>query len=187
MSKPVPMAEPGATALITHRVRDGQHEAYADWLVRIHAACTAQPGHLDTQIVRPIAGLTDTYTVIVRFAAIAQLKYWLESPTRRALIAEVTPLLATADSWQLRSGLDFWFLPPQAAAPKRWKQAVATWTALYPLVLGIPLLLLPLLRVLGLPAWRWLETLCVTAVIVCLMVWLVMPRWTRLLRNWLNR
>lgn len=179
--------EAGATALITHRVRDAAHARYADWLVRIHAACVRYPGHLDTQIVRPIAGLTDTYTVIVRFGTSAQLREWLGSDTRAGLIAEVAPLLATADTVQIRSGLDFWFQPAPAPTPKRWKQALATWLVLYPLVLGVPLLLLPALHALGLPPWRWLDTLWATLSIVCLMVWLVMPRWTRLLKRWLYR
>lgn len=177
----------GATAIITHRVRAGGHAGYHDWLQRIGAACSSQPGHLDTQIVQPIAGLTETYTVIVRFQQREQLQHWLRSDTRRRLIADVEPLLASGDSFYVRSGLDFWFLPEgaQARLPRRWKQALATWTALYPLVLGVPLLLLPALRWLGLPSWHWLDTLATTALIVCLMVYLVMPRWTRVLRKWL--
>lgn len=181
------MPPAGATALITHRVRDGAHAAYGDWLGRIHAACSRHPGHLDTQFVRPIAGLTDTYTVIVRFSSTDHLKDWLGSDTRQQLIVEVGPLLATADTVQLRSGLDFWFQSPAAPTPKRWKQALATWLVLYPLVLGVPLLLLPALHALGVPSWRWLDTLWATVTIVCLMVWLVMPRWTRMLQRWLYR
>jgi antibiotic biosynthesis monooxygenase (ABM) superfamily enzyme len=187
MTTSVSPAPYGATAIITHRVNPGQQGAYEDWLLRIGVACSSQSGHLDTQIVRPIADLTDTYTVIVRFDDQHCLQQWMHSATRQQLIAEVQPLLAEADRFHVRSGLDYWFLPEsvQARMPKRWKQALATWTVLYPLVLGVPLVLLPALQYLGMPAWHWLQTLATTAVIVCLMVYVVMPRWTRLLAKWL--
>lgn len=189
MSSPHIADRTGATALITHRVNPDQQTAYEDWLLRIGAACSSQPQHLDTQIVRPISGLTDTYTVIVRFSDRTALQHWLQSATRRQLIEQVQPLLVAADSVQIRSGLDFWFMPdtPQVRPPLRWKQAVATWIALYPLVLITPMLLLPVVHGLGLPSWRWLDTLLCTSLVVLLMVYLVMPHWTRLIRRWLFR
>ena len=60
-------AERGATVVITHRVRDGQQDDYDNWLNEIGPVCKAYPGHLDVQIIRPISGITATYTVIIRF------------------------------------------------------------------------------------------------------------------------
>lgn len=44
-----------------------------------------------------------------------------------------------------------------------------------------------MLRRVGLPAWRLVDTLCVTGVVVALMTYVVMPRYTKLLRAWLLR
>lgn len=180
-------AAQGATAIITHRLSPGQQQGYEAWLGEIDPVCRSWPGHLDTQIVRPIPGLTGTYTVIVRFDTDEHLRQWLESPQRKQLILRAEPYLATGDDFLIRSGLDFWFLPEGARArvPVRWKQALLTWSAIYPLVMGVPLLAMPALRWLGLPDHAWLHTLIVTGLIVGLMVYLVMPRYTRLLQRWL--
>ncbi len=69
--------------------------------------------------------------------------------------------------------------------PKRWKQFLITWSAIYPLVLFLPLVTLPVLRTLGVPSYPPLNTLAVTAAIVFLMVYLIMPRYTRIVQKWL--
>jgi antibiotic biosynthesis monooxygenase (ABM) superfamily enzyme len=177
----------GATVVITHRVRAGRHADYEAWLEEIAPLCRASPGHLDWHIVRPIPGLTETYTVVIRFDTTAHLQQWMESPARARLIEKARPLLATGDDFYVSSGLDFWFTPGGAKSkvPVRWKQYLVTWSAIYPLALGVPWVVGPLLRRLGAPEGRLLTTLVVTGAVVFLMVYLVMPRYTRLLKRWL--
>ncbi|HTJ79254.1 MAG TPA: antibiotic biosynthesis monooxygenase [Rariglobus sp.] len=179
--------EQGATVVITHRVREGGREGYEEWLDKIAPVCKAYPGHLDWHIVRPIRGLTATYTVVIRFDTREHLEAWMHSPDRKRLIEEVQPLLAKDDDFFIRSGLDFWFTPEGAKAkvPVRWKQFVVTWSAIYPLVMVVPLLVVPALRVAGLPEWRALTMLVATGTIVFLMTYVVMPRYTKLLKKWL--
>lgn len=62
---------------------------------------------------------------------------------------------------------------------------MVTWSAIYPLVMGVPLLIAPLMQALGLPEQRWLSTLAATATVVFLMVYVVMPRYTKLIKRWL--
>jgi antibiotic biosynthesis monooxygenase (ABM) superfamily enzyme len=177
----------GATAVITHRVRGEKHPQYEQWLREIAPLCSSYPGHLDLHIVRPIATLTETYTVIIRFDTQAHLKAWMASDTRATLIEKVRPLLVTDDDFFLSSGLDFWFAPQEARAkiPIRWKQNLVTWSAIYPLVLGVPLIVLPVLRYLQIPENHYFDTLIVTGTVVSLMVYVVMPRYTRLIQRWL--
>jgi antibiotic biosynthesis monooxygenase (ABM) superfamily enzyme len=177
----------GATVVITHRVREGKQADYESWLNEIAPLCRASLGHLDWHIVRPISGLTETYTVIIRFDTRAHLQDWMGSPVRAGLIEKVQPLLATGDDFFISSGLDFWFTPAGAEAklPVRWKQYLVTWSAIYPLVLGAPLVVTPVLRHLGAPDNRFLTTLAVTGAVVFLMVYVVMPRYTRLIKRWL--
>lgn len=177
----------GATVVITHRVCDGQHAEYERWLDEIGPKCRASIGNLDLQIIRPITGLTATYTVVIRFDTREHLENWMGSQDRKRLIEKVRPLLATDDDFFVRSGLDFWFTPEGAKArvPTRWKQFLVTWSAIYPLVLGIPLMVLPILRQLGVPQDRYIDTLFVTGTVVFLMVYLVMPNYTRFIQRWL--
>ncbi|WP_167632267.1 antibiotic biosynthesis monooxygenase [Mariprofundus ferrooxydans] len=177
----------GATVVITHRLRNDKHAEYEKWLEEIAPLCKAFPGHLDWHIIRPIPGLTETYTIVIRFDTEAHLKGWMESPTRARLIEKVRPLFVTGDDFFVSSGLDFWFTPAgaQAKVPVRWKQCLVTWSAIYPLVLGVPLLIVPVLRHMGVPDNNFITTLAVTGIVVFLMVYVVMPHFTKLIRQWL--
>lgn len=178
---------PGATVVITHRVKDGQQQAYAGWLDEVGPLCRAFPGHLDWQVIRPVANLTSTYTVILRFDTDEHLRAWMDSAERRQMIERVRPLLATDDDFHIRSGLDFWFTPEGARAtvPVRWKQFLVTVSAVYPLVLAIPPALAPVVRAMDSPLDRYLGPLLVAGTLVFLMIYVVMPPYTRLLRRWL--
>jgi uncharacterized protein len=177
----------GATVVITHRVRTDKHADYERWLDEIAPLCKAWPGHLDWQIVRPLKGLTETYTVVIRFDTRAHLQQWMESSERTRLIDKVKPLFVTGDDFFVSSGLDFWFTPAGAKAkvPVRWKQYLVTWSAIYPLALAVPLVVMPVLRRIGSPEKLPLDSLVVTGVVVFLMVYVVMPRYTRLVSRWL--
>jgi uncharacterized protein len=180
-------AEKGATVVITHRVRDDKLAEYEEWLNEIAPLCKASPGHLDWHIVRPIPGLTATYTVIIRFDTEANLRAWMESPTRARLIEKAQPFFVKGDDFFISSGLDFWFTPPGAKAqvPVRWKQYLVTWSAIYPLVLGVPMIVTPVLARFSLADNYLLTTCVVTGTVVFLMVYVVMPRYTKLIKRWL--
>lgn len=179
----------GATAVITHRVQAGQESQYEAWLEEISPLSQRSPGLLHWHLIPPIAGQTQTYTVLLRFDTHEHLLGWMHSEQRQALIAKVRPFLATDDDFFVRSGLDFWFVPEGAKAhvPVQWKQYLLTWSAIFPLALIVPRLLIPVLRRLGVPPLPLLDTLCVTGVLVFCMVYLVMPRYTRLVQRWLFR
>ena len=111
------------------------------------------------------------------------------SQDRKILIEKVRPLLAADDKFFVRSGLDFWFTPAGAKAklPARWKQALVTWSAIYPLVLIVSLALNWVTRRFGMPENLYLKTLLGTCVISLLMVYVIMPRYTKLAHRWLFR
>lgn len=182
-----PSGDEGATVVITHRVRAQAQADYERWLLQIAPLCRASPGCLDWHIVRPVPGLTETYTVVIRFDTNEHLKLWMESEARRRLIEQARPLFVTGDDFHISSGLDFWFTPAGAKAklPVRWKQYLVTWSAIYPLALLVPMVVVPALDALGVPRLQPVTTLAVTGVVVFLMVYVVMPRYTRLVRRWL--
>ena len=182
-----PTADHGATVVVTHRVRESKLAEYEEWLKEISPLAKASPGNLDWNIVRPIPGLTSTYTIILRFDSEAHLRGWIDSPTRARLIEKAQPLFVTGDDFYISSGLDFWFVPPGAKAmvPVRWKQLLVTWSAIYPLVLVVGLMVRPALERFPLGQSRPMTTLVVTGIVVFLMVYVVMPRYTRLLKRWL--
>jgi antibiotic biosynthesis monooxygenase (ABM) superfamily enzyme len=178
----------GATAVITHQVRDSQHDEYELWLQKIVPLARASRGFLDVQVIRPVRGLTDRYTVILRFDCEDDLRRWLASPTRLRLIESAMPILAQGDSYTIHSGVDFLFTAHDGSqrVPVRWKQFLVTWSAIYPLTFVLPMLFGPPLDWLG---WRnhLLMVAIVSASSVLLMVYVIMPRYTRLVRRWLFR
>lgn len=177
----------GAVVVITHRVCGDKHTDYEKWLEEISPLAKAAPGYLDWHIVRPISGLSEIYTIIIRFDTEIHLKEWMNSPTRMRLIKKIQPLLVTGDDFFISSGLDFWFTPAGAKAqvPVRWKQYLVTWSAIYPLVLGVSFIVTSFLQYFGVLSNRFITTFIVTGIVVYLMVYVVMPRYTRLIRRWL--
>ncbi len=179
--------EIGATVVINHRVRDDRLAEYNGWLDEIDPLCKKAPGHLDSQIIRPVGGVTATYTIILRFENRDYLENWMKSEERNRLIDAVRPMLAKDDDFYIQSGLDFWFTPDGARAqvPVSWKQFLVTWSAIFPLALGVPLVVGPVLRYLGFEPNLYADNLFITGVIVFLMVYVVMPRYTKIVGRWL--
>jgi antibiotic biosynthesis monooxygenase (ABM) superfamily enzyme len=181
--------EENATAVITHRVREDHQNDYENWLKEIGAVAKSYPGHLGVMIIRPVPDATFTYTIVIRFDTRGHLLTWMESADRKRLIEKVQPWLMEDDRYLVQSGLDFWFTPEgiKPKFPKRWKQSVVTWSAIYPLVLGISMAVEYLRRALGIADHHYLQLLLITGVVVWLMVYIVMPRYTKLVHRWLYR
>ena len=90
--------------------------------------------------------------------------------------------------WHSEAALVMRDAVPVGAKPKvpvRWKQFLVTWSAIYPLVLGVSPLVARVFRLLGVPNNPFLTTFVATGTIVFVMVYLVMPRYTRLIQRWL--
>lgn len=96
-------------------------------------------------------------------------------------------MLIKDDDFYINSGLDFWFTPQgaKAAIPVRWKQFLVTWSAIYPLVLFTPMAVVPLLDSMGMLQNKYLDTFIITGLIVSLMIYVIMPRYTKLIHRWL--
>ncbi|MCS3531676.1 antibiotic biosynthesis monooxygenase [Chryseobacterium sp. JUb7] len=183
------MENQGASVVITHHILDGKQKEYESWLEEIVPLTRHSEGFIDHQIVRPIPDLTFVYTVIIRFDTIAHLKNWMESDARKKLIQKANPFFRKNDRYQIKSGLDFLFTSETEGnkIPVRWKQYLVTWSAIYPLSIIIPLILFPLLRFLKIPANHYSDALVNSGIIVLLMVFVVMPNYTKLIKKWLYK
>ena len=177
----------GATAVITHRIRPGMEAAYEAHVDEIKPVAASAPGYLDLQWIRPVPGLTDIYTIILRFDTEEHLKAWMGSAARTRWIERAAPLFAAGDDFFLTSGLDFWFAPKGATRiPARWKQFLISWSAIFPLVLGMTFVVKWMLGILNIPKNLLLTNLAVTGLVVFLMIYAVMPRYTKLVKRWLS-
>ncbi len=179
--------EQTATVVISHHVRDDAKLDYEAWLNEIIPVAKSYPGHLGVSIVHPVAGATVTYTVIIRFDTRKNLLTWMQSDARKKLIKKVQPYLVEDDKFFVRSGLDFWFTPQEAKAklPTKWKQLLMTWSAIFPLVLTMSAFVNCLANSISVTLGHELTVLITTFLVVLMMVYVVMPRYTKLVHKWL--
>lgn len=174
------------TSIITHRVRPGAEGHYERWLHDVIDAAHRFAGHLGVEALRPTAEHRD-YTLAVRFDRIEHLQAWFDSDVRGQYLARVAPLLEEPQTIDIRTGLEFWFdRPPSApAGPPAWKQWLVTLSALYPLIFLVPQAWGPVFdgaAVFDVAGTRQLVT---AATITALLTFVIMPRYTRLLRRFL--
>jgi len=179
--------EQTATVVISHHVRDDAKLDYEAWLNQIIPVSKSYPGHLGVSIVHPVAGATVTYTVIIRFDTRKNLLTWMKSDDRKNLIKKVQHYLVEDDNFFVRSGLDFWFTPEEAKAklPTKWKQLLMTWSAIFPLVLTMSAFVNWLANSISVTLGHELTVLITTFLVVLMMVYVVMPRYTKLVHKWL--
>lgn len=179
--------EQTATVVITHQVKEDSKNNYEAWLNEIIPVSKNYPGHLGVSIVHPVSGAMATYTVIIRFDTRKNLLTWMESDDRKKLIEKVKPCLVEDDKFFVRSGLDFWFTPEGAKAklPTKWKQFLVTWSAIFPLVLAMSALIDWLTTSISITLNHPVKVLSLTFLVVLMMVYVVMPRYTKLVHKWL--
>jgi antibiotic biosynthesis monooxygenase (ABM) superfamily enzyme len=181
------LSNSGAIVVISHHVKEGNEQQYEAWLNEIVPRSKTYAGHMGVHIIRPVPGASKKYTAIIRFDTHEHLLTWMHSPDRDALIEKIQPLLADDDRFHVISGMDFWFTPEgaQARLPKRWKQFLVTWSAIFPLVTLTSAAITKFIGYFSLDDNFYIKTFVITGIVVTLMVYVVMPRYTKLVARWL--
>ena len=171
--------------IITHTIKAGGEKRYEDWLADILDAVSRSSGYLGREIFRPAHG-SRKYTTIIRFNSHEHLNAWAESDVRRSYVSRVSDLLERGDQHEIRTGIDFWFTPGGMKPPKPWKQFLLTLSAVYPLTLILPWLFAPLFSLVPPPLNDPLvKGFAVAASLTALLTFVIMPRYTRLVKRWL--
>ena len=185
---PVRGFEEVVTLVIKHRVKAGFEVPYETWLRNIVTIAGQQDGHLGVDVMRGKNAGLDLYTCVLRFCSTEAMQRWLDSPQRRALVNEATPMLADGDQTEVNPVNEFWFTQADAASPPppRWKQAVVTLLVILPHTLLVPLIWGPLLQLHPLLSNYVVATFLITLTIVVSVVYLFMPMATRLFAPWLS-
>lgn len=168
------------TVLAHHRVRPGDESVYKEWMEGISAASSRFPGYLGTEVISPMAEGENVWVSIFRFDDVRNLERWIESEERARWLQQTERF--SDEPPQLRyHSLEFFFSPEEneGRAPPRWKMALVTFGALWPLVHGAGWLRADL------PGPPLLLSTLSLGVVVALMAYLVMPALTRLLAPWL--
>jgi uncharacterized protein len=185
----VESCDPSAvTAAIRHTVRTGSESRYEARFREVTAIAQTSPGHRGVEFTRPQNG-SRTYTIVLHFDTSEHLGQWLSSDAHNRFIAEIEPYLEGGDQAEIRAALAFWFIPPDSEQKhaKTYKQFLITWSVIFPLTISVPWALHPLFQSVpffGLPGIR---NLLISAMIVGLLTYVIMPRYTRMVATWLYR
>lgn len=175
--------DPPVTAMASRRVKRGREQEFEEWVAGIISEARKAPGYLGSQVLRP-SDPDDEYRIVFRFDHASNLHAWESSEERRRWLDKSRPLLREEEKVHVLTGLETWFTLPSKAgepAPPRYKMAVVTWLAVFPVVMVIFTLFGRWLNMLPTP----LRTLVFTLVMVTLMTYVIMPRMTRLFSFWL--
>jgi antibiotic biosynthesis monooxygenase (ABM) superfamily enzyme len=183
-ARPVPGEDPPVTGVASRRVKRGREREFEEWTAGILAAANGFPGYLGSEVLRPGDDPgDDEYRIVFRFDQASNMRAWETSEERRRWLKRARPLIHE-EKVNVLTGLETWFTRPSRPgepAPPRYKMVAVTWLAVYPLITVILVLFGPLLGLLPM----LLRTLVLTALMVTLMTYVIMPRMTRLFSFWL--
>jgi antibiotic biosynthesis monooxygenase (ABM) superfamily enzyme len=180
----LPFSEHHVTAVIAHLVKPGQEAAYEAWMRGIIPVAKTFPGYLGVNILRPQADVHAEFIIVLHFDHHEHLQAWLDSPERKQWIHRARILIQETESVQVLTGLETWFELPkrlQRLPPKRYKMALLTWLAVFATLSIVGRVLQVILA--SLPAV--LAQFITVGVVVWLLTYVIMPRLTQWLRNWL--
>ncbi len=174
------------TAVIHHYVKPGSESEYEEWANRISSVSKQFPGRMNLNIIKP-SGKDKNYTLVLHFIDVSSLNNWFGSKERAKLVHEAQQLFAQPENVEVKTGLELWFEQP-ASPPgpaKRWKQVLLIFTALYPTNVIIQEILSPLFKK---PIYSNIFVRNLAGLItIVLLVYVILPRYSRLISKWLYK
>jgi len=171
--------------VVSTTVQPDRVEAFKAWQAEISARQKTFPGFMDYQLIAPVEGVSDNWTIVVRFTSDESLEAWMSSEERQRLMDKIDPPLR-GEIKKVVTDFGGWFsvASDQGVAPPNWKQALSVLLGIYPTVMLVFLFLLPRLQAAGAPAA--LCVFCDNCTSVTVLTWIVMPILTRILDFWFN-
>jgi len=172
------------TVVVSRQVRPGREAEYEEWLTGVMHAAAQFEGHQGASVIRPTDHEHPEYVLIFRFDHYRNLRRWQGSEIRDQWLARAKPLIVSEAKVQVLTGMEGWFTLPgrkPPGPPPRYKMAVMTACAVYPISLALGLTVRPMLAKLPL----LVGTAVMTVAMILLMTWAVMPLMTKLFYRWL--
>jgi len=177
------MLDEPVTVVVRRRVKPGSEAAFESAMQEFIGFALGFPGNRGIHVVRPGPDSRE-YTVVDRFADPLARQAFKDTPGYGEWMRRLRALSDNDPYIEEQSGLGGWFTPPstpRASMPSQLKMALVTFLGVLPLTSALP----PLFAWL-LPTWHPLAAnVLVTALIVILLSWPVMPLLTRVFAPWL--
>jgi len=174
------------TVSIARKIKPGFEKEYESWERAIIKEASGFPGYMGTNFLKPNSATKDRYIIIYRFDSYKNACRWEESNIRKKWLEKVEPMLMEKPEHQKKTGLEVWFELPEIETTKpasRYKMAIVLTVTLYFLSVGLNILLRPVLKDVPL----FVNIFIILIINVVLMTWVVMPKVTYWLRDWLYK
>ncbi len=171
------------TTIVRHTIKLGAEKDFEQWSQNIGNIVSAFKGFRGKYVVPPKIGTTSNeYTVAFQFENLETLTAWMDSEERITEVKKLKSFSEKEMQLEYQEGIDFWFTTPgETKRPPKWKMAILTWVAVFPMVL----ILLELYGRLFPTFSLTLKVLFVTVTLVALLTWVLMPNLTKLFKRWL--
>lgn len=172
------------TVVVSRRIKQGSEAEFEQLSMAMSNSARDFTGYLGSTLLRPATLDDPEYRIVFKFATQADLAKWQESSIRLQHLESFEGLLAEPAKTEVLSGMVTWFTLPArnpVKPPPRYKMTFVSWLALYPSVTLIFLFFGEILE----PIPLVLRTLIITAVLMLLMTYVLMPRFTRWFAFWL--
>ncbi len=170
------------TVVVTRVIKPGREAAFESAMKEFVALAWTFPGHLGMQMLRPAESDTQgEYTVIARFDSLESRREFTSSEIYREWMQRLSVESVGAPIVRELNGIDGWFaLAGQPGSPPKWKMALTVWVGVYAISQACYALLGPMMK-----SWpHLLQSLLITALVVGVLTWGVLPPVTRLLKGW---
>ncbi|MFD4442282.1 antibiotic biosynthesis monooxygenase [Nocardia sp. NPDC058519] len=172
------------TVVVSHPVAAERETEFIAWQDRMTEAERTFRGFRGSGLHRPIPGVQNDWTIIYSFASAEHLDRWLESPQRKALLAEA-PDFRDFEVHRIANPYGSWFPPSETGVeggPASWKTALSVLVGLYPTVVILTVAIAEIWP----GAQLWISLLVGNILSVSLLTWVVMPVVTRALGFWMR-
>ena len=177
MSEPIHIA-------ITRHVRKTHIAQFERALAEFASRSLAEPGMLGVHCLHPPLGSGSTeYGILRSFASTADRDAFYQTPLYQEWLDRIGPMVEGEPIYRQLDGLEAWFRDPHRPMPPRWKMAVLTWIAVWPVSMLVPAILVPLL---GPDFHEVLSSGVISAGIVVILTWVAMPLLVKVAHLWLH-
>ena len=169
---------------ITRRVRSGHLADFERLLGDFSSRSLAEPGARGMHFIYPPPeSSSGEYGILHSFANEAERDAFYRSLLYQQWLKDIAPLTEGEAIHRKLTGLEAWFRNSGEASPPRWKMAVLTWVAVWPVSMIVPAALLPFVSPFLHPI---LTSGTIAAGIVSVLTWLAMPLLVKMAHPWLQ-
>lgn len=177
MSTPVHMA-------ITRRVRKDRAGEFERELIAFASESLKDPHSRGVHLLYPTPDAeVPEYGILRSFESTEARDLFYASDFYRNWVAKVGHLVEGDPESRELTGLEAWFREGSGKAPPRWKMALLTWVAVWPVSMGVPKVIVPLI---GDALPHFLRSGVVAAGIVTVLTWVAMPLLVKVARPWIH-